>query len=73
MKDKKQEKQVLQDSIASAIEYLTIQQRKKVLTFIILLPHQWNAVINESVKSLTEEECRQVLEYIATMSKKDGI
>jgi len=73
MKDKKQEKQILQDSIASAIEYLTIQQRKKVLTFIILLPHQWNAVINESVKSLTEEECRQVLEYIATMSKKDGV
>ena len=73
MKDKKQGKQILQDSIASAIEYLTIQQRKKVLTFIILLPHQWNAVINESVKSLTEEECRQVLEYIATMSKKDGV
>jgi hypothetical protein len=73
VKDKKQGKQILQDSIASAIEYLTIQQRKKVLTFIILLPHQWNAVINESVKSLTEEECRQVLEYIATMSKKDGV
>jgi len=71
MKPRKPDKQVLQDSIATAIEYLTIQQRKKVLTFIILLPHQWNEVINESVKSLTTEECRQVSEFIATMPRNE--
>jgi hypothetical protein len=64
-------KEVKQQAISEAIKYLTIPQRRKVLSFIILLPHQWNAAINESVKSLTAEECQQVLEFIATMPRNN--
>lgn len=67
MSDKKTEKQVMQEAIGSAISFLTTEQKRKVMSFIILLPHQWTAVINESVKSLTVQQMKQVLEFIATM------
>jgi hypothetical protein len=67
MSDKRTEKQAIQDAIRTAVDYLTIDQRKMVLSFIILLPHQWTSVINESVKALTVAQCREVLEFIATM------
>ena len=67
MKDKKTEKQELQEAIGTAIGYLTVSQRKEVLSFIILLPHEWSAAINDSVKLLTVNQCKKVLEFIALM------
>ena len=60
-------KEAKQYAISEAIKYLTNDQKRKVMSFIILLPHQWNAVITEAVKSLTSDQCQKVLEYIATM------
>ena len=60
-------KETKQHAISEAIKYLTVDQKKKLLGFIFLLPAQWNALINESVKKLTLEQCGKVLEFIATM------
>ena len=69
MKDNENPKEAKQHAISEAIKYLTLEDRKKVLGFIFLLPVQWNALINESVKKLNVEQCQQVLEFIATMPR----
>jgi hypothetical protein len=67
MEKKKTEKQELQDAIGTAVSFLTARQRKEVLSYINILPHEYAAAINESVKGLTVQQMRQVLEFIALM------
>ena len=67
MTDKDTEKEKIQESIRTAIASLNVAQRKKVLTFIVLLPHEWSAAINESVKALTLEQSKKVLEFVTKL------
>jgi hypothetical protein len=67
MKNGKTEKQELQEAIGTAVSFLTPKQRKEVLTFINILPHEYAAAINESVKGLTIQQMKKVLEFIALM------
>jgi hypothetical protein len=69
--DKSTNKEAKQQAISEAIKYLTVDQRKRVLGFIFLLPVQWNELINDSVKKLNLAQLDEVLEFIATMPKND--
>jgi hypothetical protein len=71
MKPEMTPKEARQYAISEAIKYLTIDQKKKILGFIFLLPVQWNELINDSVKKLNIDQCQQVLEFIATMPRNE--
>jgi len=72
MKPEMTPKEARQYAISEAIKYLTIDDKKKVLGFIFLLPIQWNALIDESVKKLSVEQIDKVLEFIAVMPRDRG-
>ena len=60
-------KQAKQYAIGEAIRFLTNEQKKKVVGFILLLPVQYNELITDSIKVLNGTQLDQVLEFIALM------